>query len=358
MQQTRVTAYHARRKGVGGLPSLAACGASRRLAGTALIALAALAGVACAQAPGAPQPAAAFDLEAHRGGRGLFPENTLHAFRGALAIGVTTLETDLAVTRDGVLVISHDPELNVDKVRGPDGRWLSAPAPLIRSLTLDELARYELGRLDPAGAYAKDFPDQKPHDGERFATLAELFTLVAGQEKPVRLNIETKIRPDAPGDTVDAATFARLVVDAVRAQRMTRRVTVQSFDWRTLVEVRRIAPEIETACLTIESRGMNTVRPDASGASPWQAGLAADAYGNSQPRLARAAGCATWSMFWRNLTQSQVAEAHALGLKVLPWTVNEPADMARLIDWRVDGIITDYPDRLRKVMAEKGLPLP
>jgi len=324
----------------------------------ALCAFAAVLGVTPARATEVSRPASEFDLEAHRGGRGLFPENTLTAFRGALEIGVTTLETDLAVTRDGVLVISHDPELNVDKVRGPDGRWVTAPAPLIHTLTLEELKRYELGRLNPASAYAKDFPEQKPHDGERFATLAELFALVAAQPKPVRLNIETKIRPDAPGETVDAAAFARLVVDAVRAQRMTSRVTIQSFDWRTLVEVRRLAPEIPTACLTIESRGMNTVRPDASGASPWQAGLAAAAHGSSQPRLAKAAGCATWSMFWRNLSRTQVDEAHALGLEVLPWTVNEPADMARLIDWRVDGIITDYPDRLRKVMAQKGLPLP
>jgi glycerophosphoryl diester phosphodiesterase len=332
--------------------------AGRTLAIAGVIALAAAAGTLPAHAAGAPQSALAFDLEAHRGGRGLFPENTLYAFRGALAIGVTTLETDLAVTKDGVLVISHDPELSADKVRGPDGHWVRAPGPLIHALTLAELKRYELGRLDPASAYARGFPQQQPRDGERFPTLGELFALVAAQPKPVRLNIETKIRPDAPGDTVAAVTFARLVVEAVRAHTMTSRVTVQSFDWRTLVEVRRIAPQIETACLTIEARDMNTVRPDASGASPWMAGLAADAYGNSLPRLAKAAGCATWSMFWRNLSESQVGEAHALGLKVLPWTVNEPADMARLIDWRVDGLITDYPDRLRKVMAQKGLPLP
>jgi glycerophosphoryl diester phosphodiesterase len=139
---------------------------------------------------------------------------------------------------------------------------------------------------------------------------------------------------------------------------MSDRVTVQSFDWRTLVEVRRLAPEIETACLTIESRDLDTVRADASGASPWHAGLRRDEHGGSLPRLVKAAGCGTWSMFWRNLRADDVRDAHAAGIKVLPWTVNDPAEMARLIDWKVDGIITDYPDRLRKVMEAKALPLP
>lgn len=139
---------------------------------------------------------------------------------------------------------------------------------------------------------------------------------------------------------------------------MTRRVTVQSFDWRTLVEVKKLAPEIPTACLTIETSSNDTVQRQATGGSPWHAGLRLSAHGGSVPKLVKSAGCGTWSTFWRNLTPELVAEAHAQGLLVLPWTVNEPADMARLIGWGVDGIITDYPDRLRKALAEKGMPLP
>ena len=324
----------------------------------AALVMALMAAVTLTTADAAPESAVAFDLEAHRGGRGLFPENTLAAFRGALAIGVTTLETDLAVTRDGVLVISHDPALSADKVRGPDGQWVSDPGPLIHSLTLKEVKRYELGRLNPARPYARSWPDQRPQDGERIPTLAELFALTAARPKSVRFNIETKITPTAPRDTVDARTFARMVVDEVQRAGVSGRVTIQSFDWRTLTEIRTIAPGIETACLTIESPDMDTVKADTSGASPWQAGLKHDDYGNSLPRLAKAAGCGTWSMFWRNLTPQLIAEAHALELKVLPWTVNEKGDMARLIDWKVDGIITDYPDRLREVMADKRLALP
>ena len=303
-----------------------------------------------------PSPAAAFDLQGHRGARGLGPENTLAAFQRALDIGVTTLETDLAVTRDGVLIISHDPYLNPDIVRDPDGSWLAAKGPPIRALTLAELKRYDIGRLNPASAYAKQFPMQQAADGQRFPTLVEVFAL--GAANRVRFNLETKITPTSGDGTPDPATFARLVVEAIRGAGPTQRVTVQSFDWRTLIEVKKLAPDIATACLTIETENNDTVQRQAATPSPWHAGLSLAQQGGSLPRLVKAAGCSTWSMFWRNLTPETAAEARALGLQVLPWTVNEPADMARLIDWRVDGIITDYPDRLRKVMAEKGMPLP
>ncbi|GAB4483774.1 MAG: glycerophosphodiester phosphodiesterase [Burkholderiaceae bacterium] len=299
----------------------------------------------------------AFDLQGHRGARGLAPENTLAAFRTALAIGVTTLETDLAMTRDGVLVLAHDPRLNPALVRDANGRWLAAEGPAIRDLTLDELRRYDVGRLNPDHRYARQWPHQQPADGERIPTLDQLIDLVEASGAPVRLNLETKLVPD-DATTPAPAPFARAVVDALRRSGMVERATIQSFDWRTLLEVKRIAPDIATVCLTIEAENFDTVRPDASGASPWHAGLRRADHGDSLPRLVKAAGCGTWSMFWRNLTPALVAEAHALGLKVLPWTVNDPAAMARLIDLGVDGIITDYPDRLRTVMAERRMALP
>ena len=295
-------------------------------------------------------PAVAFDLQGHRGARGLAPENTMAAFERALAIGVTTLETDVAVTKDGVLVISHDPYLNPDIVRGPDGAWLAAKGPTIQSLSYAELSRYDIGRTNPASNYAKGFPEQQPSDGQRFPKLSDVFAL--GAPKGVRFNIETKITPTSAAETPDPETFAKLVVAAIRDAGLTSRVTVQSFDWRTLVAVKKLAPEIATVCLTIETPNNDTVQRSAAGASPWHAGLALADHGRSLPRLVKAAGCGTWSMFWRNLTPEALAEAHDLGLLVVPWTVNDPAEMTRLVDMRVDGIITDYPDRLRKVLAK------
>jgi glycerophosphoryl diester phosphodiesterase len=301
--------------------------------------------------------ASGLDLEGHRGARGLAPENTLAAFRRALAIGVTTIETDVAITRDGVAVISHNPNLVPELVRDASGAWLARPGPPIHSLTLAQLREYDIGRLNPATRYASDFPEQEPSDGERFPTLRELLSLVAHARTPVRLNLETKVTPDNAVATASPGAFVRVILDAVRDAKLTDRVTIQSFDWRTLREVKRVAPAIPTSCLTIESTGMNTMAPGADGRSPWHAGLALRDY-PSVPALVAAAGCSTWSMFWRNLTPALLADAHARGLAVLPWTVNDPAQMARLVDMGVDGIITDYPDRLRDVMRAKGLPLP
>ncbi len=306
-----------------------------------------------------PSPlASAFDLQGHRGARGLAPENTMAAFARAQAIGVTTIETDLAVTRDGVLVISHDPFLNPDLVRGTDGRWLAAKGAPIRTLTLAELKQYDIGRLNPESAYARQFPEQQARDGERFPALSELIASVQASGRPLRLNLETKITPTQPDDTVDAQTFARLLVDAITKGGLTQRATIQSFDWRTLVQAKKLAPEIETVCLTIESDNMDTVQRSSGRPSPWHAGLDLTAQGGSLPRLVQAAGCGTWSPFWRNVTAALVLEAHALGIKVVAWTVNTPADMGRLIDMKVDGLISDYPDRLRKVMADKGVLVP
>jgi glycerophosphoryl diester phosphodiesterase len=315
-----------------------------------------LAGLVAAAGPALASDAGAFDLQGHRGARGLAPENTLAAFRRALAIGVTTLETDLAVTRDGVLVLSHEPYLNPALTREAGGNWLEADGPPIHSLDLDALRRFDVGRLNPGHRYAKAWPEQVASDGERIPTFDELAALVRTRPQ-VRLNIETKITPSSGAATPAPAEFARLVVTALERTGLADRTTVQSFDWRTLIEVKRLRPRQETACLTIESDSMNTVQVDSTGASPWHAGISPATHG-SLPRRVQAAGCETWSMFWRNLTPQLAAEARSLGLKVLPLTVNDPADMARLIDLGVDGLITDYPDRLRKVLAAKSVALP
>ena len=302
--------------------------------------------VAVALIAALPVAVGAFDLQGHRGARGLAPENTLAAFKRALEIGVTTLETDLGVTRDDVVVVSHEPALYPPLVR-LDGAWLKEPGPPIRTLTLAELRRYDIGRTDPASPYGKNFPEQQAADGQRFPTLDEVLALA--KAAGVRVNIETKITPTSGATVADPDTFARLVVERVVAAGMQKRATVQSFDWRTLLAVKRLDPAIETVCLTSEN-----VTPREGGNSPWLGGLRPADFA-TVPALVAAAGCAVWSPTHAKLLREAVGDAKARGLRVVPWTVNEPADMARLVDWGVDGLITDYPDRARKVLADKGV---
>jgi glycerophosphoryl diester phosphodiesterase len=303
----------------------------------------------------APRP---FDLQGHRGARGLAPENTLAAFARALTLGVTTLELDLAVTRDGVVVVSHDPVLNPDITRGPGGRWIEKPARSILSLLRAELSGYDVGRLRPGSAYALQFPDQVPADGARIPTLAEVYALSrkAGNAD-VRFNVETKLDPTRPDETPAPDAFVDAVVGVVRASGAAARTTIQSFDWRTLRRLRTVAPEIQTVCLTSQG-SEDTVQVGRPGASPWLGGLDVDDFGGSVPRVVQAAGATVWSPNARDVSAAQVAEAHRLGLSVIPWTVNTAEPMRALLDLGVDGLISDRPDVLRTVVLEKGLALP
>jgi glycerophosphoryl diester phosphodiesterase len=303
-------------------------------------------------------PVHALDIQGHRGARGLAPENTLPAFARALSIGVTTLELDCAITKDGVVVVSHDSTLNPDITRGPDGRWIKAPGAAIRDLTWAELARYDVGRIDPASEYAVRFPHPQPVDGTSMPKLADVFALVrTSGNDGVRFNIETKISPLHPERTLPPEAFARALIGVIRHEKMARRAMVQSFDWRTLKVVQQEAPEIATAYLTARQGFLDNIRA-ADGGSPWTAGLHVSRFGGSIPRMVKAAGGAVWSPYFGETTREEVREAQSLGLKVVVWTVNEPADMRRAIEWGVDGIISDYPDRLRAVAGQLGVELP
>lgn len=267
----------------------------------------------------------AMDVQGHRGARGHLPENTLPAFRLALEMGVDTLELDTGVTKDGVVVIHHDRRLNPDVARGPDGKWVTGPAPTIHSLTFKELQAYDVGRIRPGSEYAKRFPDQKPLDGTRIPRLSQLFDFTKGNAK-VRFNIETKLIHTHPDETLPPEPFARALVAEIRKAGLEKRVTVQSFDFRTLKVVEKEAPAIETVYLTEK---------------------------NGVPSKVRAAGGRIWSPDLRAVDRQSLAEARGLGLRVVVWTANEPADIARMIRLGVDGIISDYPDRVLSALKRK-----
>jgi glycerophosphoryl diester phosphodiesterase len=303
-------------------------------------------------------PASAFDLQGHRGARGLAPENTIPGFETALRIGVTTLELDTGMTRDGVLVVSHDSFLNPEHTRGPDGAFLKEQGPAIRSLSFDELQAYDVGRIQPGTAYAARFATQKGMDDVRIPKLTDVFDLAKRNGADhIRFNIETKLTPTSGADTPDPETFAAALVKAIHDAGLTQRASIQSFDWRTLTAAKRIAPQIERVCLTIESPGEDNIQRGRPGASPWTAGFDIDDHGGSVPRLVKAADCAVWSPYYRNLTATLVKEAHDLGLKVIPWTVNEMADLELIYQTGIDGIISDYPDRARAALP-KGVAAP
>ncbi len=294
-----------------------------------------------------------FDLQGHRGARGLAPENTLAAFGTALSLGVTTLELDTVLSADDQVVISHDTLLNPNITRDADGRWLAAPGPALRSLTLAELKRYDIGRLQPGTRYAQSFPEQQPADGQRIATLAELFELVERRgDTRVRFNIETKLTPLQPQLAPAPEAFVEALLAVIHRHGMESRVTLQSFDWRTLQVAQRLAPRIPTVYLSTQQGGANNVVDPR-----WTAGLKLADHG-SVPKMIKAAGGAVWSPNFLDLTPELVKQAQALGLKVVVWTVNEPAQIEQMLDLGVDGIISDRPDRVRSALSARKMALP
>jgi glycerophosphoryl diester phosphodiesterase len=299
----------------------------------------------------------AFDIEAHRGGRALFPENTLQSFANALSMGVHTLELDIGVTQDGAIVVSHERGLNPDLARSPEGVYVAAPGiPFVR-LRLEDVKKYDVGQIRPGSAYAAQFPDQRAVPGTRIPTLKEVLELVRKSgDRHVRLNIETKIDPNHPEESLDPAHFVGLLLDLLQAEKFSDRVMVQSFDWRTLQLVQKLAPAIPTVYLTLQKGSAPTVLLDK--ASDWTAGFNPADHANSLPRTIKAAGGAIWSPYFGDVNAALISESHGLGLSVVVWTVNKPDDIARLIDMGVDGIISDRPDVLRKIAGDKGVALP
>ncbi len=269
-----------------------------------------------------------FQLQGHRGARGLFPENTIEGFRSARDLGVGCFEIDVGVTSDGFVVVHHDLALNPD-VASMDGRWPQGSLPLIRQLTLEDLGDFEVGRIRPGSGYAATFPDQVPAPGAGIPTLAEALAF----DPAMHWNIELKLQPDRPDWTVGAEDMTERVLDVVEAAGAADRVTLQSFDWRAPRHARRIRPDVKRGWLT---RAETIADPEL-----WW-GRAAAA---SVPQVVAEEGGGTWTPAWEELTEAALAEAHHLGLQVIPWTVNQVEDMQRLIAWGVDGLITDHPER-------------
>ncbi|MGH8252549.1 MAG: glycerophosphodiester phosphodiesterase [Steroidobacteraceae bacterium] len=295
-----------------------------------------------------------FDLQGHRGARGLWPENTLGGFERALALGISSLELDCAMTRDGVVVISHDPQLNPEHTRDARGNFLSRPGPVICEVEYAELARYDVGRIRPGSDYQRAHPQQVAIDGERIPRLADLFALVAKLgDRSIRFNIEVKLFPLQPELTAAPEPFVRSLIDVMAAAGVGARCTVQCFDWRALNLMHRMSPGAATGALTDQQGADDTLCLDGAAPSPWLGGLDARAFGGSVPRLAAASGAKTWSPDYLDLRADQVAEAHRLGLIVVPWTVNEHQDMQRMLAMDVDGLITDRPDLLRALLVDQ-----
>ncbi len=336
-----------------------------------LVASAVTSGCSASAPAGAVNLPAGFDLQAHMGGRDARPENTLPAFAYALAIGVTTLELDMVISADGVPVVHHSNKLSTYLAKNPWGKFLTVDEqPDIRYTSLADLKKFELGSMSPAapyGYYEAHGKTQKPVPGTQLATLEEVFQLVTdwGNDQ-VFLSVEAKSTPyvvnpanPSPADWVEK--FYALVTK----YGMQDRVMLQSFDWRILREMKKVDPRVATVALTANQPSWNMEGDegdyqwrDQGQPSPWMGGLDLQDFGGDPVQAADAIGADVYSTYFSELTAASVQESHELGMRVVPFTVNDPEQMRKMIALGVDGLITDRPATLRHVMQELGMPLP
>jgi glycerophosphoryl diester phosphodiesterase len=334
---------------------------SRKLVKQNLRELAALVTALMLVAPGAAMAQSAAEAQApvqiigHRGAAGLAPENTLAAFRRGCELGVDAIELDVLVSADGELVVHHDFRLRPEIARTADVTWIgSGSPPAIKDLSLAQLKTYDIGRLQPKTSYAARFPEQVPVDGERIPTFKETIDVFKKSCSPsTRLFVEIKTTPEEPNLTPPPELVSDRVVKMLRDEGISERTWILSFDWRNLVHIQKTAPELTTVYLTIVGPGLNNLKPNQPGASPWLAGLDIDDFNGSAPRAVKAAGGRVWSPFFKNLTPENLSEARQLGLLVSVWTPDNPEDLKKLIEIKVDAITTNRPDVLKKLLADK-----
>jgi glycerophosphoryl diester phosphodiesterase len=256
-------------------------------------------------------------VHGHRGARARRPENTLPAFEYAIAQGVDALEMDMAVTKDNVIVISHDPILEPPVCTGPQ------KSAVIHQLTLAEVRQWDCGAVQNPR-----FPTQQTVPGTRMPTLDDVFRLAP--RGSFDYNIETKSFPDKPEYTPPPEEFARMVLQKIRQHKLEKRIILQSFDFRTLVAMRKLAPKIRLSALVEnDARDFVTI-------------------------AATAANAEIVSPDFHLVTPEKVEAAHRAGVQVVPWTANAPADWDMLIRAKVDAIISDDPAELIQYLKLKN----
>ena len=261
------------------------------------------------------------EVHGHRGTRGTRPENTMPAFKEGVRVGVDFLELDLHFTKDDVLVISHDPTLPKTKCLGPDGRPLAQDI-RIRELTYAQLEKYDCGSVPQ-----KDFPEQVLVPHTPHPAFETLLKWVNAHAPNVGLNIETKM-DEAPELLPDPKEFAQRVIDMLRRYHRLDKDLLQSFDFRTLTAAKAIEPRLRRVCLTENVADFCdvTFKEDAQFASP----------------------------DFASVTPAQVSLCHAHGIEIVPWTVDEPKDWENQVKLGVDGIISDYPQKVIAYLKSIG----
>ena len=296
------------------------------------------------------------NIHGHRGACGEMPENTLPGFEHALDAGLRILEFDVRISADGTPVIIHDACLNQDITQGADGAFLSAPTPQIMNLGDIALASFKVGRIRPGSAYARRYPHRAQLPGVRVPALAALCAVLQRKAAHnVWLGLEIKSGPVCCGHTPPMQPFVEAILSVVRQYGLCGQLFIQSFDWQILQCCARLAPEIPLCFISAQRRAGRTGTVNIHSGSPLMAGAPMPEGPGDLPRIIAAAGGKMWSAAFEDISRKGVLAARRADLVINAWTVNDIADIDRMIDLGVDGIVTDFPSRVLHRLRAFGL---
>ncbi|MEL7029614.1 MAG: glycerophosphodiester phosphodiesterase family protein, partial [Pseudomonadota bacterium] len=298
---------------------------------------------------------------AHRGGAGLYPENTVSAVRHSLALGVDAVEIDVQLTADGRLVAYHDLQLSPTTTQAPYDEWLVKPGEAINDLSYEQLRIYDVGGVNPRTDYARLYPDQTRVEEEPIPLLSDIIEVMKDQgDGTERLWVEIKTDPTQPDLSGPSAATAEALIKLLKAEEFLDRTDILSFDWTALEKVRALHPISRRVYLTMDPKWMQAQGSQMSTKEArkilW-GGVDLKAFDGSLPRAAAAQGGLAWAAFHGDLDAGSVAEAERLGLAVSAWTVNEPGRLRQMIALGVDSIVTDRPDVLLAMLGRLSQPV-
>ncbi len=291
------------------------------------------------------------EIHGHRGARGLYPENTLAAIRAGIDLSCDAIEVDLCVSADNQLVIHHDPVLSSRLVRNKTGKWIKNRLK-VRSLTLAELKEFDVGRINPKSDYAGLYPEQTPVDGARIPILEEFVDLVTSVQSNITYNLELKSTPDSPKITPQVEEYVKLVVEALNYHDIVSRTFLQSFDWRLVMHAKSLLPNLKIGMLTNQQTDGVPLSPVPGNPNLWTSEFDLNNFDNL-PAMVKHAGGDVWSCNALDISREEIVTAHQLGLEVYVWTVNCQTQMHKMIEYGVDAITTDYPDRLSAILNKR-----
>ena len=291
----------------------------------------------------------------HRGARGDIIENSISGFKYTFDLGIRAVEFDVVISKDNIPVLFHDYNLNPDLVKDSSGNWITDKNIKINSLTFEELQKYNIESLKPETKYAKRFKNQKPAKGERIPKLTDFLKLVNEDKyKDVFLNLEIKSTPIKDNLTPNPEEMVSLILKDIKEHKLEDRTLITSYDWRILYELKKQNSNILRGFITLQ-QGLTTTGKNIYENSPWMVKNYPLEELFLLPNIIKSLEGHVWSVFYRDVTKQNVELAHKHGLATCVWTVNREQDIIRMIEYGVDGIITDYPKKVQEICKSKNI---